>query len=169
MPIANREVWFGVFELCDQEAAVRAGELASEVPTVSLSTPAIEAARLMANQNMPGLVVVDEANKPVTILAGTQVLQMVVPAYYQDDPTLARVISEAHADQFMQELEGRTVKEVLSEHMRELPVVEPDATVLELAALMVQTRVPLAAVVDSDGTLTGVVTLDELLDRMLAS
>lgn len=124
---------------------------------------------MLAEHNLPGLVVVDDRNKPVTILPGTQVLRMIVPAYYQDDPALARVIDEAHADQFVQELEGRTVREVLSEDVRDLPVVGPAATVLELAALMVQTRCPLAAIVDDDGKLSGVVTLDGLLDRMLAS
>jgi len=147
---------------------MRAGELAAEFPVVSLDTPALEAAKLLADQNLPGLVVVDERNRPVTILAGTQVLRMIVPVYYQDDPALARVIDEASADHFTTELEGRTVREVLPDEWRDLPVVEPVATVLELAAVMVRSHCPLAAVADTDGTLTGVVTLDGLLDRMLA-
>jgi CBS domain-containing protein len=74
---------------------VRAGEMAAPFPTVGLDTPAVEAARLLAGQNLPGLIVVDEAGRPWTVLPGTQVLRMAVPAYCQDDPALARVIDEA--------------------------------------------------------------------------
>jgi hypothetical protein len=37
---------------------------------------------------------------PFTILPGTQVLRLAVPRYCQDDPALARVVDEAHADAF---------------------------------------------------------------------
>jgi CBS-domain-containing membrane protein len=136
---------------------------------VGLDTPAIEAARLLAGENLPGLVVVDGRGWPVTILPGTEVLRMAVPSYCQDDPTLARVIDEAHADAFIQDLAQRTVRECLPAEHRELPVVGPTATVLEVAALMARSRSPLVAVVDKERTLTGAITLDALLDRMLAS
>jgi CBS domain-containing protein len=50
----------------------------------------------------------------------------------------------------------------------ELPVVSPEATVLEMAAMMARTRSPLVAVVDQ-GQLIGAVTLDRLLDSVLRS
>jgi len=105
----------------------------------------------------------------LTILAGTQVLRMAVPRYIQDDPALARVVDEAAADVFLDELGTRSVAEVLPEQPRELPVVDADATVLEIAALMARTRTPLVAVVGDDGALLGAVTLDALLDRLVAS
>ena len=71
---------------------------------MGLDTPAVEAARLLAGENLPGLVVVDGRGWPVTILPGTEVLRMAVPSYCQDDPTLARVVDEAHADAFIQDL-----------------------------------------------------------------
>jgi CBS domain-containing protein len=91
-----------------------------------------------------------------------------VPAYCQDDPALARVIDEAEADLLLSGLAGRTVRQCLSEPPRELPIVEPQATVLEIAALMARTRSPLVAMVDDNGSMVGAVTLDALLDRMLA-
>jgi CBS domain-containing protein len=145
---------------------MRAGDLATPFPTVTTATAAVEAARLLAVQNLPGLIVVDPRGRPSTILPGTQVLRMAVPRYCQDDPALARVVDEAAADVFLQELGDRTVAEVLPEQPRELPVVDPDATVLEIAALMARTRTPLVAVVD-DGVLLGAVTLDVLLDRLV--
>ncbi|MEQ4206844.1 CBS domain-containing protein [Actinopolymorpha sp. B9G3] len=148
---------------------MRARDLAADFPTVGLDTSAIEAARLLAGQNLPGLVVVDQQNRPATVLPGTQVLRLGVPAYCQDDPALARVIDEAHADVFLRGLEDRTVRECLPDQRRELPVVDPSATVLEIAALMARTRSPLVAVVGPDGSLAGVITLDTLLDRMLGT
>jgi CBS domain-containing protein len=145
---------------------MKAGDLAAPYPTVTTSTPAIEAARLLAGQDLPGLVVLDDAGRPATILPGTQVLRMAIPAYIQDDPALARVIDEATADLFLRGLGERTVAELLPRERRDLPVVRPDATVLEVAALMARFRSPLVAVVDR-GALRGVITLDALLDRML--
>ena len=123
---------------------------------------------MLAGQDLPGLIVVDDRERPLTILAGTQVLRMAVPSYCQEDPTLARVIDEAAADVFHRGLGDRTVADGLPKERRELPVVESDATALEMAALMARTRTPLVAVVDEDGRLLGAVTLDALLDRVLA-
>jgi CBS domain-containing protein len=147
---------------------MRARDLTMQLPTVGLDTPAIEAAKLLARQNLPGLIVVDEANRPKTVLPGTQVLRMAVPSYCQDDPTLARVIDEPSADVFMAGVGDRTVAELLPREHRELPVVTPDATVLEIAAVMARARSPLVAVADRDGPILGAITLDALLDRMLA-
>jgi CBS domain-containing protein len=105
----------------------------------------------------------------LTILPGTQVLRMAIPRYCQDDPTLARVIDEAAADVFLRELGDRTVAQCLPREHRELPVVDPDATMLEIAALMARSRSPLVAVVDHREGLLGAVTLDALLDRLVAS
>ena len=148
---------------------MRASDLVADHPAVSLSTPAIEAARLLARTNLPGLLVVDDSGgRPRAVLPGTQVLRMAVPAYCQDDPTLARVIDEDAADVFLTELGDLTVGDLLPPQPSELPVVAPDATVLEMAAMMARTRSPLVAVVD--GTrLLGAVTLDRLLDTVLAS
>jgi CBS domain-containing protein len=148
---------------------MRARELAAPFPTVALDTPAIDAARLLAGRDLPGLIVVDAQGRPLTVLPGTQVLRMAVPRYCQDDPALARVVDEAAADVFLRELGDRTVAQCLPEERRELPVVEPDATVLEIAALMARARSPLVAVVDRDAGLLGAITLDALLDRLVAS
>ncbi len=146
---------------------MRAGDLLTGYPIVNLSTPVVAAARLLGERNLPGLIVVDAADRPLTILPGTQVLRMAVPTYCLDDPALARVIDEPAADLFLGELAGRTVAECLPERRQELAVVDPDATLLEIAALMARTRTPLVAVVDDDQRLVGAITLHALLDKML--
>jgi CBS domain-containing protein len=129
----------------------------------------MDAARLLAGQNLPGLIVVDDAGHPTTILPGTQVLRMAIPSYCQDDPTLARVIDEAAADLFIRTVGDHTVAELLPREHRELPVVAPDATVLEVAAVMARSRSPLVAVAGKDRKMVGAITLDALLDRMLST
>jgi CBS domain-containing protein len=146
---------------------VRARDLVVEFPAVRPDTPVIEAARLLAAQDLPGLVVVDDGNRPRTILPGTQVLRMAVPLYCQTDPALARVVDEQAADIFVHQLGNRTVAHALPERRPELPVVDLDATALEIAAVMARSHSPLVAVVDDAGGFVGAVTLDGLLDRVL--
>jgi CBS domain-containing protein len=146
---------------------MRASDLARPFPTVGVDTPALEAARLLAGENLPGLIVVDEAGRPTTILPGTQVLRLAIPTYCQEDPNLARVVDEAAADVFLRGVGDRTVAECLPREPRELPVVDPDATLLEVAAVMAQARSPLVAVAPAGKPLIGAITLDALLDRML--
>jgi len=145
---------------------MRARELAAEFPTVSLDTDALQAARLLAHGHLPGLIVVDTRGRPDTILPGTQVLRFAVPSYVQDDPKLARVIDEATADTMWQTLSGTRVRDLLPAKTRDLPVVNGDDTVLEIAAIMARTRSPVVAVVEHD-RLLGAITLDALLSRVL--
>jgi CBS domain-containing protein len=159
----------GVVSSTAEVPPVRARDLAAQFPTVGLDTPAIEAARLLARQDLPGLVVADAQGRPLTVLPGTQVLRMAVPRYCQDDPALARVVDEAAADLFLRGLGDRTVAQCLPAEHRELPVVDPDATVLEIAALMARARSPLVAATDRRRGMLGVVTLDALLDRLVGS
>lgn len=148
---------------------MRARDLAVPFPTISLGSTALEAARLLAGYNLPGLIVVDDAGRPVTVLPGTQVLRLVIPAYTREDPTLARMIDEPSADVFLRGVEGRTVADLLPQEHPEPPVVEPQATVLEVAAVMAQKRSPLVAVAARGEPMMGGITLDALLDRMLAA
>lgn len=80
------------------------------------------------------------------------------------------MVDERHDDQLCQALKGRTVRDYLSKSVPAPPVAEPDATALEVVALMAQVRSPLVAVVDKNeaGTrLLGVITASHLLERLL--
>lgn len=151
---------------------MRARDLAVEYETVGIDTDALAAARLMAEHKLPALLVVDAASAPKAILPASQMIKILVPAYVVDDPTLAAVVDERHADRLCQALKGRTVRDCLSKSVPAPPVVEPDATALEVAAQMAQARSPLVAVVDKgkDGLrLLGVITASHLLERLLAA
>lgn len=147
---------------------MRARELAQPFPTVGLDTDAMEAARMLGQQRLPGLIVVGDDGRPWTVLPASQVLRLVIPAYVQDDPALARAFDEKASDQLWSELDESTVRDMLpaEQDVDELPVVDPDATTVEVAAVMARVHSPLVAVVDGD-ELLGAITVSRLLDHLL--
>ncbi len=145
---------------------MRARELAEQFPIVALSTDALSAARTMGEQRHPGLIVCDGDGRPHTVLPGSQVLRFMIPTYVQEDPALARVYDERQSDELLTKLSRRTVEELLPKRQDrdELPVVDPDATSLEIAAVMARMHSPIVAVVDDDGHVLGAVTLSRLFE-----
>nr|WP_240929967.1 CBS domain-containing protein [Streptomyces coryli] len=144
--------------------------MAQDYPTVRTDDEALGAARLMAEQKLPGLLVTEDDGEPAAILPASQLVRALVPGYVLEDPTLAAVIDEAHADRLCQALAGRTVGECLPPKAGPPPVAAPDDTAVEVAALMASARSPLVAVVDRDGgvpRLLGVITASHLLNRLL--
>ncbi|MFI5888041.1 CBS domain-containing protein [Streptomyces sp. NPDC051554] len=151
---------------------MRARDLAVEYETVGLDSDAMDAARLMAEHRLPALLVVDEQGAPKAILPASQMVKILVPVYVIEDPTLAAVVDERHADRLCQALKGRKVRDCLSKTVPAPPVAAPDDTALEVAAQMAQVRSPLVAVVEKNTAgdrLLGVITASHLLERLLAA
>nr|CEL13304.1 FIG00822000: hypothetical protein [Kibdelosporangium sp. MJ126-NF4]CEL17588.1 FIG00822000: hypothetical protein [Kibdelosporangium sp. MJ126-NF4]CTQ91186.1 FIG00822000: hypothetical protein [Kibdelosporangium sp. MJ126-NF4]CTQ98995.1 FIG00822000: hypothetical protein [Kibdelosporangium sp. MJ126-NF4] len=140
--------------------------MAETYPVTSLDTDALEAARLMGEHRMPGLVVTDADGCPHSVLGASQVVRFLVPSYVQDDPTLARVIDEQFADKVADKLSGHTVRELLPRERPELAVAEADDTIIEVAAVMASMRCPLVAVVENK-QIIGVITASRLLELAL--
>jgi CBS domain-containing protein len=144
-----------------------AREIAEDYPVVEADSDAYDAARIMASRRLPGIVVVDgEPRRPIAILPGSQVMRFLIPPYVQDDPSLARVFDEKDAEDICDRLRGKKVRELLPERTHELPIVQGDDQVLEIAALMARLRSPLVLVVDGD-RIDGVVTTSRLLQLLL--
>ncbi|MEU8346882.1 CBS domain-containing protein [Actinomadura meyerae] len=148
---------------------MQARDIAIKVPTVTRDDSIAHAIQLMALGRLPGLIVVDGEQRPRVVLPGTQVLRLAVPAAYQEDPALTRVVDETHADVFWHEIRDRTVGDCLGTHTPRPVIVKASATLLELAALMARQRSPIVAVVDDAGLLTGAVILDRLLSALALS
>lgn len=142
--------------------------MAEEYPVVSADSDALDAVRLMAERRLPGLVVTDADGTPTTILPASQVVRLLVPAYVQDDPSLAGVLSETMADRIADKLGGRTVAAVLPKSLPDMPTVKSDDTIVEVAAVMARDRTPLVAVV-AGKELIGVITASRLLEVALGS
>nr|WSZ18889.1 CBS domain-containing protein [Streptomyces canus] len=156
---------------------MRARDLAVEYETVSVDSDAMEAARLMAEHRLPALLVVDGQGEPKAILPASQMIKILVPAYVVEDPTLAAVVDEKHADRLCQALAGRRVGDCLPHEAAPPPIADPDDTALEVAALMARVRSPLVAVAETakgrhqkGGTrLLGVITASHLLHELLGA
>ncbi len=146
---------------------MHAEQMAEEFPVVDLDANALDAARLLASHRMPGLVVTDKTGKPYSILPASQVVKFLVPSYVQDDPSLAGVLNESMADRVADKLGGKTVRDLLPEEPQELPAVNHDDTIVEVAAMMARLRCPLTAVLHDD-QLIGVITASRLLELALA-
>ena len=54
--------------------------MVEDVPLVSLDANALEAARLLAERRLPGLVVADDQGRPYAILPASQVVRFLVPS-----------------------------------------------------------------------------------------
>jgi len=132
---------------------VRAEDLEEKFPIVRIDSDAVDAARKIAEHNLPGLLVTDTSGKP---------------RYVQDDLALAGVLGEPTPDQAVQNLAGKTVGDVLPDHMRDIPSVDARATVTKAAAEMARLRSPLIAVT-KDGMVHGVITASRLLAAALKS
>ena len=147
-------------------SGVRAEQIAEQFPVVTSDSGALDAVRLMARERLPGLVVSDPQGRPLTILPASQVVRLLVPAYIQDDPSLAGVLGEQAADRVADKLSGKTVEEVLARSAPYLPTVNADDTIVEVAAIMARDHCPLVAVV-ADKRLVGVITASRLLEVAL--
>ncbi len=140
--------------------------MAEDAPSVDLNSNALEAVQLLAEQRLPALVVTDLDGSPHSILPASQVVRFLVPSYVQDDPSLARVMNESMADRAGDKLGGKRVRDLLPQERRELPAVNHDDTIIEVAAIMARLRCPLAAVI-KDGRMIGVISASRLLQLAL--
>jgi len=145
---------------------VHAGDIAEQFPVVTVDSPALGAARMLAEHRLPGVVVTDASGHPHAVLPASQVVRFIVPAYVQDDPSLAGVLDESVADKCGERLGGKKVRDVLPKHLLDVPSVDADDTIIEVAAVMARHRSPLLAVM-KDGDLKGVITAARLLAAAL--
>jgi hypothetical protein len=124
--------------------------MAEDFPVVSLDDDARQAVELLASRRLPGLIVTRPDGTPYAVLPASQVVRFLVPSYVQDDPSLARVIDESLADR-------------VADEPTEIPQVNHDDTILEIAAIMARLRCPLVVVV-RDRKIVGAITASRLLE-----
>ncbi len=152
---------------------MHAADLAEPFPVVHLDDDALPATRMLAEQGLPGLVVVDDDGGPLVVLPASQVLRFALPEYIEEDPRLASMYAEQEADAFCRALEGRTVRELmpskqyLPQRDRDRPVVRTDDTLIEVATQMTRQHSPVVAVVDERQAVVGVITVHRLLGTAL--
>jgi CBS domain-containing protein len=144
---------------------VRALGLASPQETLRADAPAQQAAIVLSRIQTAAALVIDDRGF-VGVLTEEDLLRALLPGYIGDADALARVVEEASSEQLWSRLEGRTVRDLLALERAEEPVVDPDATLVEVASVMVRAGVPIVAVVDA-GRIVGGITIDHLLSHLM--
>ncbi len=150
---------------------MHAADLAEDFQVVRLDDDAFTATRMLTEQALPGLVVLDDDGGPLVVLPASQVLRFALPDYIEEDPSLAHLYAEKDADQFCSALAGKTVRELmpdkhyLPKNKHDRPFVKASATLIEVASMMTRQQSPVVAVVDDDDddTILGVITVHRLL------
>ena len=99
---------------------MHAEEIAEDFPVVGIDSDALDAARMLAEHRLPGIVVTDSSERPYAVLPASQVVRFIVPRYVQDDPALAGVLNESVADRAADKLSGKTVLAYYAEELSEL-------------------------------------------------
>jgi CBS domain-containing protein len=145
---------------------VQAAEIDEQFPVVDIDSPALEAARMLAEHSLPGIVVITADGQLYAVLPASQVVRFIVPSYVQDDPVLAGVLAQSMSDRVAEKLGGKTIRELLPQHRLTLPAANADDTIIEVAAMMERLRSPLIAVM-KQGRLHGVITTSRLLTMAL--
>src|ERR1700746_1080206 len=115
---------------------MRAEALAEAFPVVTVDSDALGDARLLAEHRLPGIVVTDASGKPFAVLPASQVVRFIVPKYVPDEPSLAGVLNESMADRAADKLGGKTVGDMLPDHLSNVPWAHADDTIIEVDAVM---------------------------------
>jgi CBS domain-containing protein len=144
---------------------MRARDLAVPYPLLPADAPAAEAARLLAQEEVDA-VFVDRQGHLQGVVSDIGLLVRMLPGYIIEDPRLAQVVEEGAADLLWRRLEGHTAGELLPRKGGEVPQVDGDATLMQVAAVMAGARAPMVAV-RQGGRLVGGITSSALLTRLL--
>ena len=146
---------------------MHAADVTETLPTARPGDDVLSAVRMVTQHHLPGLVVADDKGEVVGCVSSIDLLRLALPRYVQEEPGLARVFDEGHADRIAAALVGITVSDVVAEASAHIPIVRPQATVMELAELMVERCSPIAVVARAQGGTLGVVTVNHLLELLV--
>lgn len=149
---------------------MQVSELAITLPVVDRGMSALAAAQIIARDSRASIVFADSAGKPEAVISAVDVLRALVPRYVLDDVSLAAVFDEKGADEVWAEVPTQTIGELLDDKQsRVLGIleVEPDSTLLDVAARMSQERALVAVVKGSAGATPKFVTIPAVLDAVL--
>lgn len=148
---------------------MHARDLVVPLPVVSVSSSVRDAARLLADQHAPGLIVTDESGAPMGAISTTQLLRMALPAYLSQAPGLTRSFADGSVASLLGECVSRTVGSCLSRGRLPSQTVAAGSRLLEVAELMARADLPVVVVVDPPQAIIGAVTADAVMRTLMLS
>lgn len=148
---------------------MHAADVIASLPTATLADPVISAARMVSQQGAPGLIVTGDRGEIVACMSTVDLLRFALPPYLRDEPHLAQLFGEAHADRIAEDLIGRTVNDVVTELADRRPAIDSGATIVELVQTMVRQSSPIIMVNGDSNEPLGAATANQVLDAMVAA
>lgn len=148
---------------------MHASDIQTELPIVDRTTPALEAAKLIASARVGGLIVADLEGHPVGVVWAVDILGHLLPNYLRDDMSLAAVIDEKGAEEMWSATAKLTLGELFDDDGVRIPKlleVDADATIVEVAAQMADARTQVALVRGPAGSPPRFVTLPSVMDAI---
>jgi CBS domain-containing protein len=147
---------------------MHASDALATLPTAHLSDPVLSVAKVVAEPELPGCVVVDGDDRVIGCLTSLDLLWLAEPRYLDDAPLLANVFSEEQADRIAEQLMGTRIGDILDLVNERIPWIRPEATIVEVVHLLVSRSTDLLLVKDADSpTALGVITADRALEVLL--
>ena len=133
-------------------------------------TPALAAAKLIAEADAVGLIVADTNGNPVRVVAAVDILRLLLPSYLRDDISLAAVVDEKGAEEMWTTAAHRTLGELIDDDAVRTPdllAIDSDATIVEIAAQMADTRAYVLLVRGDTGAAPQFVTLPAVMQAIV--
>jgi CBS domain-containing protein len=151
-----------------KEATVKARDLMRPVKVIRPDDPATDLIRAFEDPALRAVAVVSAEGNLIGVISDEDLLYALLPSYVLDDEALARVLEEGAGATLRHRLEGKRVEQCVHTTRRQHALVEPDATLIEVAATMVRSGDPGVLVVEGRRVL-GVITVDVLLPALLGT
>lgn len=134
---------------------------------VGPQTPIKEAIKILAEQRISGLPVVDESGKLVGVISETDLLWQETgvepPVYIMFLDSVIYLENPARHDQELHKALGQTVGEVMSS---DAVTVKPDQPLRKAAKLMQEKSIRRLAVTDDAGNVIGILTPGDIVRAM---
>ena len=145
----------------------RVGDIMTkEVVTVGLTTRVSEIARLISTHAISGLPVVDENNKVVGVITELDMIvrnaRFKMPTYFVILDSIIYLERPKHFQERLRHVLGTTAEEIMS---KPPATIAPNASIEELASLMVDRRMNPIPVVEND-KLVGIVSRTDIIRLM---
>ena len=141
--------------------------MTTELITVSPETEIVQATKLLLDNRINGVPVLDETGRLVGILCQSDLIaqqqKIPIPSFFTLLDGLIPLISEKQIDKQVRKIAAVTVAEAMTPN----PVtVQPDTNIEEVAALMVDRNFHTIPVVD-EGELVGIVGKEDILRTLM--
>ena len=141
--------------------------MTTEIITVSPETEIVQVTKLLLENRINGVPVLDETGRLVGILCQSDLIaqqqKLPIPSFFTLLDGLIPLISEKQLDKQVRKIAAVTVAEAMTPN----PVtVQPDTNIEEVAALMVDRNFHTIPVVD-EGELVGIVGKEDILRTLM--